>query len=402
MGGGNRRDRPDRSDEYQDREPDDVSIEEYQDRLDSAGGDDEAADDQNEEGEQSDTAGGSAGGSESESAPNVTDAEADSPATGLSVADHNELQHQTFDDPLETNVPTPAEFATQTFTERAQARRIRAGHDGHQALPVDPDADRVGGWQAFDRDDVIAEQPLGAGGRTVDFMQTFTMADDAPVATNTAYVTQYGNDPADYEAQKVMIPTRENAHSQMAVFAAMDSMGVAAPRHTYDADANQVIVEGVAREGFDAERADQVSPDAANRVEAEQFKDVMAVNVLLGNIDLKSDNVMIGENGQVVPFDYDFTQTVNDPAIAHANGFSQIQETITSINAVRDVPLATDTDEVYDRVGELARELNDTGTVERVATAAAAYDEFFDAEQHPDLESIEKRVRQHVNIFTQF
>jgi hypothetical protein len=37
MGGGNRRDRPDRSDEYQDREPDDFSIEDYQDQLAESG-----------------------------------------------------------------------------------------------------------------------------------------------------------------------------------------------------------------------------------------------------------------------------------------------------------------------------------------------------------------------------
>jgi hypothetical protein len=400
MGGGNRRDRPDRSDEYEDREPNDFSMEEYQARLDNAGRDDEAADDQNEEGEQSDTAGGSAGMSESESATNVTDA--DSTATGLSVADHNELQHQTFDDPLETTAPTPAEFATRVFTEQARARHIRAGEDGHQALPVDADADRVGGWQAFDRDDVVDEEPLGSGGRTVDFMQTFTMADDAPVATKTAYVTQYGNDPADYSAPDETIPTRENAHSQMSIFAAMDAMGVAAPRHTYDADAKQVIVEGVAREGVDAERADRLSQDAANRVEPEQFKDMMAANVMLGNLDLKAENVMVAENGEIVPFDYDFSYTVHNPAHAHAGGFAQIQDTIAEITDARDAPLSVDADDVYDRVGELARELRDTGTVDRVAKAAREYDEFFDAEQHPDLQPIEERVRQHTDIFRQF
>lgn len=402
MGGGNHRDRPDRSDEYQDRKPDDFDLDEYQDQLGSPRAGDDADDDRGEAGEQSDNADASVEASGNDSATDVTDAETDSTATGLSVADHNELQHQTFDDPLETNAPTPAEFATQMFTEQARARHIRAGEDGHQALPVDPDADQVGGWQAFEQDDVVDEEPLGTGGRTVDFMKTFTMADDAPVATDTAYVTEYGNDPSDYSAADETIPTRENAHSQMGIFAAMDAMGVAAPRHTYDAETDQMIVEGVAREGVDAERADRLSQDAANRVEPEQFKDVMATNILLGNLDVKAENVMVTENGQVIPFDYDFSYTIDNPAHAHAGGFTQIQDTITEINDARDAPLAVDADEVFDRVGEISRELTDTGAVDRVAKAAGAYDEFFAVDQHPDLQPIEDRVRQHADIFQQF
>lgn len=300
--------------------------------------------------------------------------------------------------------PSPGEFANQAFADGVQARRVEAGENGHAAAPVDPNADVIGGWDAFDADDIVDSQPLNeavdTSGRTSGQMQEVTLADRDDRAAKKAYVTDYAHD-ANYRDA----PRRENAHSQMAVYSALDAMGVEAPRHAFDQESKQVYVESVQRPGYDAQVAepDELSPEYANRVDPDQLKDTMAANLIAGNGDLKPDNLMVGEDGNVTAFDFDYTETQGTLAGVEATYGGWMQKSIDSINEVRDEDMDLEASDVVDRAEEVATQLDESGTVNRVVEAASQYDDVFANESDDDyggwdsqLESIGDRIEKHV------
>jgi hypothetical protein len=168
------------------------------------------------------------------------------------------------------------------------------------------DAEKVGTWNAFDRSDIVEQETLGDAvdntGHSVDHMNEAKLTDRDGLASDKAYVTDYG-----HNDHSPMAPTKKQAHSQMAVSASLDAMGVEAPRHHFDSETNKVYVESVSRPGYDAEIAEDVSTEYADRIDQDQMVDMMAANLVVGNRDLKADNIMVGEDGKVMTFDYDIT-----------------------------------------------------------------------------------------------
>lgn len=347
---------------------------------------------------------------------NSTDASSTSQSSGnpgsVTPGDQEELEAHAGDLSDTVNIrspttgPSPGEFARQAFADGVQARRIEAGFDGHAAAPINSNTTVIGGWNSFETRDITAREPLkdavdAGGGRTADHMEEVALASRSDRAANTAYATNY-----DHESNFQHAPRRENAHSQMAVYASLDAMGVRAPRHAFDTETKTVYVESVQRPGYDTELAEpgELSTEYANRIDPDQMKDVMAANLIVGNGDIKSDNLMVGEDGRVTPFDFDFTDTAGTLASVQVEYDKWISDAIESVNAARDEPLGFDTSEVVDRVEELATQLDESGAVDRVVEAAAEYDDFFQNESKDDyggwetnnLDRVSDRVKKHV------
>jgi len=291
--------------------------------------------------------------------------------------------------------PSPAEFAEQTFADGVQARHVEAGFDGHQGNIDDMNAETVGTWNSFDRGDIVDREPLkdavDVEGRTADQMEEVTLADSDGRAANKAYVTNY-----DHNSGHPNAPSKQNAHSQMAVSSALDAMGVEAPRHHYDSETNQVFVESVSRPGYDTEIAEDVSTEYADRVDPDQMKDMMAANIVTGNVDVKADNLMVGEDGNVVAFDFDFTDKNRSIVNAAAMGGKWMNDAIEKVNSSRSEPLGFTSDDVLDRSEEIATQLQESGAVDRVAEAAEQYDEYFTTESDSDFGGFERTSRDDV------
>lgn len=307
------------------------------------------------------------------------------------------------------DAPTPGEFATQTFATGVQARRIEAGYDGHaSSLPEDTsgtpavaasgEGQTIGGWDAFDEADTVDKVSLSEAqevtGRTVGNMYRAELKQDGARSATEAYIT-------DYSGRHEM----EHAHSQMASYTALDAMGVQAPRHSYNPETQQVTVEGVSKPDYNAVNCVEVAdshPEYAQQVDPDQLKDTMAANALIGNRDLSPDNMMVGEDGRVHTFDYDWTTTEGTLAGAEAQSGMMIEPTLDAINEVRDEPLGFNTIDVYNRVEELATQMDTSGMVDRVSNAASEVDEYFQDGSTPaapdgsDIDPMGERIEKHV------
>jgi hypothetical protein len=302
------------------------------------------------------------------------------------------------------NAPSPREFAQQAFTAGVQARRITEGFDGHAAT-IDDTNRVVGGWNSFTVDDVQNRVQLNDA-ESSDSSSSFTMTvaeltSTPGRATDTAYVTEYTS-----EENGVDI---EHAHSQMATYASLDAMGVRTPRHALDTESKHVFVENVTRDGYDGEVANpEVLPsEYADRVDPDQFKDVIASNLIVGNYDLKGENIIVGEDGNVTTFDYDQVLKADDlEQFVDRLAAGGITDAVESINTARsdDVdPIEMSTEDVVERTRELATQLRDSGMGDRVASVAGDYDEFFENEDSDAygsadyIRSAEQRIQMHVN-----
>jgi len=191
----------------------------------------------------------------------------------------------------------------------------------------------------------------------------------------------------------------------MAVSSALDAMGVEAPRHHFDAETNEVYVESVSRPGYDTEIAEDVSTEFADRIDPDQMKDMMAANVVAGNIDVKADNLMVGEDGKVVAFDFDYTDKFRTTADAAAMGGKWMNDAIDKVNDARTDSLGFTSQDVLDRSEEIATQLHESGAVDRVAEAAEQYDDYFTQQddsgfggfERSSRDDIGQRIRIHAN-----
>jgi hypothetical protein len=279
------------------------------------------------------------------------------------------------------DAPTPKEFAEQTFSDGMQARRFEAGVHGHEARITD--SGTVGGWKTFSSADITTRESLTGiedvdGGSTAGFMQRAQLREDSQTAATDAFITRYN-----HNAGGARNPTIENAHSQMGVYAGLDAMGVETPRHAFDTEQKEVIVEGVSRPGYDATTAEshELPQEHADKINPEQFTDVLAANMIMGNVDCNAENLMVGEDGTVVTFDYDFSETFGQlHGDAAERAESWIDNAVSEINSVRSDELDIDAHDIADRAEELATQLDESGMVDRVVAAVGEYDEFFAGE----------------------
>lgn len=324
--------------------------------------------------------------------------------TDVSELEHSADLHTATLSDFDRDSPSPIDFSRETINSGAQARHIRAGIDGQQAIPMHPSDTKAGTWDAFDSEDIITREPLknavDTTGRGEQVMEKITLTDSDGRAAMEAYVTNY-----DHDWEHPHAPNIHSAHSQLSVSTALDAMGVVAPRHSFDAESKEMFVESVSRPGYDAELATEgeLSTEYANRVDGDQFCDVMAANLIAGNVDLKGENMMVGEDGRVIPFDFDWTARMQSPEEFTENYQEWANDALAEINAARDEPLEVTPDDIVEQARDLATELHESGMYTRIHDAVSQVDEYienldeseFGGWNDPDMGDHAGRVRVH-------
>jgi len=303
------------------------------------------------------------------------------------------------DDPLQETgrgVPSVVEFAGQTFPNGVVADHIVFGHDGYQATRRGFDMDQrfVGGWADLDPETDIANfEELGAkgqvGGRTENYMYVAGVAETADVSGTEAYVTMY-----DHDDVGVRAPTKANAHSQLGTFAVLDAMGVQQPAHVYDSENKTMYVESVGKEDYDATVLDSsgVPSEYVDKIDRDSLVYTVAVNWYVGNTDLGSDNIIVGEGGRVHTFDNDFTID-RQPAEVVTNGRRNLTRTVNRINELRDNAdnIQIEVSEVTDCIEDIADGLVESGAYRRLIDVGEEVDDFM-AEQDIQTDNSDPRV----------
>lgn len=356
--------------------------------TDPDSGDDEESPESESGGDSQQSRGGGAGGTVQAQLGNPESPDTRDFTDQMHISDTDAAEVESMDLSTERfassdEAPTPAQISRQLFADGVQSRTVRAGLDGHRAQSPSDDSRTFGTWQTYDPGDVSQTGALGehteTTGRTESHMTVSRLdASDSRAAT-TAFVTDYG-----YEVAKEPYPPEpRHAQSQMAVSAGLDAMGVRSPSHAFDTQTETVAVESVSRPNYDAvglESGDDRLETYGSRIDADQARDTLAANVLMGNGDLSPDNLQIGEDGSVITFDYDYTSDFDSTADAEASYRGMIDSGLEELREYAGDDFDVTTSEVLDRATEIANEMEGTGAVDRVKNAIEPIDDYFNEE----------------------
>lgn len=278
---------------------------------------------------------------------------------------------------------SPGEFARENLADGAEARRVQQGIDGHAAVIDDPESEVVGTWNSFIQKDVVGQERINSDvveseeiGRRSGMMRVAELRSSEYRAANKAFVSDYS------KIRRNSDVTVQNLHNQMSGSALVNAMGVRAPRHAYNQETKEVFSENMLRGDVSGTtlEPDNLDAETANKINEEQLKDVFAANMIAGNFDLKGENVIVTENGNVTAIDYDYlsTQSVDELTNSPNKGeMTWIEDSLDSIKSNRTEEFTVTVNDVVDRATELATELQETGMDEQLIAIAEQYDAFF-------------------------
>ena len=309
---------------------------------------------------------------------------------------------------------SPAELAHEYLAEGAVADRHRDGGDEgeveQRAVPPDESGDeRIGGWDEYDPNDAQEIVSLAEGdedgGRTQKYMDRVVLDEEAD-GTDTAFVTHYREDARpDVDSSP---PRKRYGRNQMAMYAFCDAVGVDIPRHTYDRDGEWVAAYGVdGRSVSDLawssdEEEEKRNREIARKVDRDEFKDQMAVQILGGNNDLHQLNVHVDDGGGVHCIDLDLSvdkiRDLDNTAV-HASRAAETSEKIARARGdgddEYDEEFAMSGEEIAERAQEIAVSIHNSGDTDRIAESVAEYDEEF-----PDCHGeAHENIRENIELF---
>lgn len=245
-----------------------------------------------------------------------------------------------------------------------------------------------GGWPEYHSAEIAGSQPLKNTqytGRRVDSMRREEMAIDNKIVG--AFVTDYGMTGA----------RMRQAHSQMAVWAFCDAIGLQVPRHHWFPDQNIVVVEEVGSAEEETFDPFSVPPSVADRITGGSLLDFISIQLLAGTDDLRPKNFKIGEEGQIFVFDFDKAdQTFQNISVLN-NACGKAMQTVKVLNEVRDEGLAIDRDQICARVQEITTTLHSLPHMNRVLGTVELYDDLFHEETG---ESFETLFRNNITVFS--
>lgn len=289
-------------------------------------------------------------------------------------------------DQYDVDVPAEVEdadgagdFGLALFSDRAVAKRHLYDQDYGKVRAANPEEDaenRLGGWPEFDEDNVLRrlslEQAGGAAGVTKDYMEAAELSGE-DAESYRAFITNYY-----HGDNNTYAPEMWQAHSEMAAYAFTDALGVRVPDHTWNEEEGYVAVAGVETPRRTSTKTTKaVSAEAAERVDRQEFVDIMATQILAGNRDVHGENIRIGEDGQVHCIDYDRAEKEYrdmDHLQQHCNKASM---TARTLDRRRDSSFDVDEEDIAKRAQEIAVSLEASGETERVVETVAQYDEIF-------------------------
>lgn len=280
---------------------------------------------------------------------------------------------------------TPGSFARSIFCFDALAPRFRKEKpDDERVLAESTIAASIpgtGGWPEYDPSYVVSRRPLKEtqySGRRADSMFIHTFGEE--FEQERAFVTQYP------DKGSSGTPRIEQAHSQMAVWAFCDALGVDVPRHQWVEEERKVVVEEV---GTPIEKTWTVlalgTASCADKIDCVQLKDLFSVQLLAGIEDLRHQNLNIGESGRVYVFDFDKADQVFENHRVLSHSCNKACKTIDMLNEIRTNPLQLNRDEICERVREIATELADSPHKEPILETVRHYDSIFSEETEKEF-----------------
>lgn len=314
--------------------------------------------------------------------------------------------------------PPTSEFARDVFDRNAVADKHLDG-DGETNIPPAAESDherRFGGFNEFSRDDVDewvrikgdSDEGRGATDKAKDRGELTGRAD---IGTETVYRTKYGDGEnrlsnADLAGDTTPDDLKTN---QMATYAFVESLGVETPRFTYDADHNEVISEAVGDGNpktikeitFDQDSPTQSDIQRVNSVSREEFIDKAAVQALAGNWDQSSDNIMVGEDGSVLTFDYDRSNREFGDYNSLTYVTRRAATTADKLDTVRDADnqLNISKQDIASRAAQIAYELEESGKAgDAIEAVEAQMDAMADHGTDPSSADNHNLIRRNIEV----
>lgn len=287
---------------------------------------------------------------------------------------------------------SPGDFARTTLSPGTVASRYVGKTSQDHLVLADYETRSIvcgyGGWEKYDRAEINSEVPLKNGsyqGRRVGSMcrQELNIVGDRAVA----FVTDYSGD---------SLSIRQ-AHSQMAVWAFCDSLGLNVPRHHWFPDKEIVVVEGVGEVNQAARDPISVNSEAVNRINSEHLLEYISVLLIAGNADLRPPNFKIGEEGQIYTFDFDKSDQYFKSASALRVACTKALTTIKALDEVRDVPLEIDRSEICSRVEKIATQIQCSQHMDRILGTIELYDKIF---KEKTGVSFKNQVGNNISVFS--
>jgi len=296
-------------------------------------------------------------------------------------------REQFTDEPVPTDQGDDiATFAQDTFADGAIAERFRKEppEQGVRATPAaESRPNRFGGWDEFDPDNILHRDDLNstseAAGVTSDFMQVADMKGENTPSFR-AFITNY------HMADSIKRVSWKQAHSQMATFTFLDSMGVRVPFHTFNADSEYVAAASVERidrpeiiSVSELRRKDRSeAAEFVNDADPEEFLDIAAAHMLAGNTDLHAENLKIGRDGSFHAYDLDrggrrFGSMASMQA--DAGKARRVARNIRRNSERQDFDI--NKKDFADRAARIAYRLEETGRKEVIVERVRQYDRLF-------------------------
>lgn len=240
-------------------------------------------------------------------------------------------------------------------------------------------ADRIGYWPEYGEAAVTASRRLRdtdhQRGRNSQYMRVEQLDDST--AAERAFVVEH---PANDARENAL----ERAHSRLATWAFVDSLGVAVPRHLWLTDSEELVVEGVSTGEVGAQTVYELShPEWASKISPTALLDHCAIQLLAGNRDLGQMNVCTDERGGVHVFDFDRAGIPIASPEAALGACSQAKNTADVLGELRgDGDALFSKSALLDRTRALATALHTEfrSDFDAVLDVVSQYDETFVAE----------------------
>lgn len=283
----------------------------------------------------------------------------------------------------EEEPPSPGAFARDILHSEAVASRYRVDASSDEVVLADYEQQQVehgyGGWPEYPQKEVVSKQPLKDTehtGRRVNSMYRLDLAQNG--SREAAFVT-------DYSGHQLRM---QQAHSQMAVWAFCDALGLDIPRHHWLPEDEVVAVEEVGTSDQLVQDPVSVEPKYAKKVKGEVLLDYISVQLLAGTEDLLPANFKIDSEGHVYVFDFDKADQRFKSIGALRNACNKAMKTVGVLNKVRDDELGITRDTICSRVQEIATTLHSSVHLDRILGTVELYDDLFE-------ESTEKAFQDH-------
>jgi hypothetical protein len=279
---------------------------------------------------------------------------------------------------------SPGAFARDLFTPTSVASRYISDTSQDNIVLADYERCPVeygyGGWPEYHFADVEDEQELKTtnhGGRRINSMTRQNIAVNDHIVG--AFVTEYGGSTT---------PRMRQAHSQMAVWAFCDALGLDVPRHHWYPDEEIVVVEEVGHPEEGVSDLMSLDYSVAERIRREDLLNYISTQLLAGVEDLLPKNFKVSEAGEVYVFDFDKAdhQFVSDTALS--NACVKAEKTIGVLNRVRDEPLSINREMICSRTQEIATQIHRSSHYDRVLGTVELYDDVFSDETEEEFKSL--------------